>query len=178
MKKKFIVALVAFFVFGLANVGAMSESELQNKLTKTYTINGVTYQATAAQKKDIERYLANNDVTESDADYIAGQIDNIVAIVKESGVTDLNKLSKSYKNQITGILNDVANKTGIKVTLKNGTIAVYNKNSNELAFEYSVDSDNTGIIKRTGSASVLYIAAATSLIGALYFANKVKKANN
>lgn len=178
MKKKFIVALAAFFVFGLVNVSAMSESELQNKLTKAYTVNGVTYQATAAQKKDIERYLANNEITESDADYIAAQIDNIIAVVKESGVKDLNKLSSSYKNQITNILNDIANKTGIKVSVKNGSVAVYNKNSNELAFEYSLDKDNNGIIKRTGSASILYIAAATSLIGALYFANKVKKANN
>ena len=178
MKKSIIVALVAFFFVAISSVSAMSESELQSKLSKSYTINGVTYQATSAQKKDIERYFANNELSESDCDYISAKVDEIVAVVTESGVKNVKDLSSSYKNKITGILNDVAAKTGVKVTINNGNVAVYNKNSNEVAFEYSVNNADNSMIKRTGSANVLYIAAATSLIGALYFANKVRKANN
>ena len=58
--KKFMVILAAFLLFGFS-AKAMTESELEAKLTATYTINGATFKANASQVTLIQRYLAQND---------------------------------------------------------------------------------------------------------------------
>ena len=65
--KKVMFLLVALFI-GLVSVNAMTESELEAKLTKSYTVNGSTFKASDSQKVLIKRYLDQYEVSSSDAD--------------------------------------------------------------------------------------------------------------
>ena len=98
MKKirNIVCLFVAMLLVGTLNVNAMSKDELKAKLTKAYTINGATFQATSDQKVEIERYLSQNNVSESDADYIASKIDEAVAIIERGDATSFEMKSKHY----------------------------------------------------------------------------------
>ena len=90
---KNILCLVLFVcLFSVVNVNAMSKEELKNKITKTYTINGVGFKLSAAKIAQAENYLDNNDITESDMDYISNKIDEAVSMIEGYGVTNLNQL--------------------------------------------------------------------------------------
>ena len=74
--KKMMFALLCVALFGLTKVNAMSVDELKEVLTKSYEINGVTFQITNAQKNSLEQYLTNNPgITESDADSIDSRVE-------------------------------------------------------------------------------------------------------
>ena len=102
MKKirNIVCLFIAMLLVGTLNVNAMSKDELKAKLTKAYTINGATFQATSDQKVEIERYLSQNDVSESDADYIASKIDEAIAIIERGNANSFEKLTKAEKNEI------------------------------------------------------------------------------
>ena len=171
MKKSIILVLAAFMLF-ITGVSAMSESELEAKLTAAYTINGTTFQVNAAQKSQIHEYLAKNDISESDCDYIASQVDEAIKVIDDSNVTSLKDLSQSYRNKLSTIASNISKNTAVKVTLSsNGTLTVYNTDG-------TVFTTISTVIKNTSELGILYIAGAISILGALYFANKVKKANN
>ena len=128
MKKirNIVCLFVAMLLVGTLNVNAMSKDELKAKLTKAYTINGTTFQATSDQKVEIERYLSQNNVSESDADYIASKIDEAVAIIERGDATSFEKLTKAEKNEIKALLTEVSNNTSVKVTAVKNGVKVYN----------------------------------------------------
>ena len=87
------------------NVNAMSKSELETKLTKSYTVNGTTFKLSTGDANKVKSYLEQNEISETDCDYIAAQLDKAIEIVENSGVKDLSKLSSSSKNPIASIRN-------------------------------------------------------------------------
>ena len=171
MKKTFIVALAAFLLFG-ASVSAMSEEDLEATLTATYTINGATFKASDSNIALVRRYLAENEISEADCDYIAAKFNEAIEIIEKSGVTKLSDLSSTYKNQISALATQVSKNTAVKVTIAgNGNITVYNTDGSKFATVGSA-------IKNTGAVSTVVVLGAISTVGAIYFANKVRKANN
>lgn len=168
--KKVMVILAAFLLFGIY-AKAMTESELETKLTATYTINEATFKANASQVTLIQRYLAQNELSESDCDYIASKVDEAVAIIDESGVTKLNDLSSNYRKQLSNLASEISANTSVKLTLgSNGTLTVYNTDG-------TVFTKITTKIKNTGNVEIIIIAGAISILGVLYFAIKARKAN-
>ena len=57
MKKFVYLLLVIAALFTGYNVNAMTESELKDKITKTYIIDGQEVKITASQITELERYL-------------------------------------------------------------------------------------------------------------------------
>ena len=56
MKKLFLM-VIGVVALVSTNVSAMSESELQAKLTKEYTINGASFKLDSSYVTQLERYL-------------------------------------------------------------------------------------------------------------------------
>lgn len=184
--------LAVFFVPATAN--AMTSNELLAKLTADYQINGYTYHLTDGAKVLAERYLNQNPVSSTDADYIAGKIDEAVAAMRNSGVSDFSDLSKlpaSLKATLKQLVQDIAANTSVKVTVINGRVIIYNADGSVFAelsgFEVENNSGNNSgsssssnksginnsVVKNTG-ANVDIVAASALLITALGSAFVVK----
>ena len=171
MKRTLILSAAALLLF-TPKVSAMTESELENKLTKEYTINGATFKANDSQIAQIQRYLANNEISESDCEYIANQIDNVVDIIKSSGATKLSEVKGTYYDKIVAVASNISKNTKVKVTLSsNGVLSVYNTNG-------TLFTKITNVIKNTSALDLMIVAASISTVGAIYFANKTRKENN
>ena len=169
---KSLITLVIAGVIGITGVNAMSESELQNVLTKPYVINGVTYQATTSEKAQIERYLAQNNVSEEDADYIAKKVNEAVEIITKSGVkvANLSELPTNVKNQLKSLATDITANTDIKLTVNKGSITVYNIDGTVFGEITSV------LIKQTDNsvAIIASIALIVTVVGAFMVVRQVK----
>lgn len=171
MKKLLLTVLTVILVLGSTNVSAMTKDELKAKLTKTYTINGVEVKATNSQIAQIERYFSQNEISEEDATYIANKIDEAIAIVEAGNAKELKDLTKTEKDKLKALVNDISNHTSVKATvLKGGVIRVYN---NDGTYE-----DFTDLIKYTDNSNViLMVAGAISLLGVAVITRKIAKAN-
>ena len=125
MKKLLMIMsiIITVMLIGAINVKAASNTELINTV---YNI-GSKYGLTSADKVKIERYLADNPVTEQEADSLISKAEEIDAIMKEAGVTDPTKLSQADKDRIQSIAN---------VSINNGKLA-YTGNNNYVIFGIS-----------------------------------------
>ncbi len=172
--KKMMFALLCVALFGLTKVNAMSVDELKEVLTKSYEINGVTFQITNAQKNSLEQYLTNNPgITESDADYIASKVEEAIDILEKAGVKSVDDLSRSTKDELKALITDVSNNTAIKATPNNdGTVTVYNLD-NTVFDKITVTGDS----EYTDSTIVISLASAIALCGIVVIAKNSKKAN-
>lgn len=174
MKK--VLFLFVAVLLTTVSVNAMSKDELKDKLTKSYTINGVTYKLEAGNANMVKTYLEQNEVSEADCDYIASQVDKAVEIVKNANVTDLSKLSTSSKNELKALVNNVGANTKVPVSIKNGKLFVGYVNEPEKAFfndKVNVKTD----VKYTNGNLVITIASVVAVIGIATIAVKVKKQN-
>ena len=127
--KKFIL-FVAVFVFGLANVSAMTESELKAKLTDTYTVNGSTFKATDQEKTLIERYLDQYEVSSADADLYVEKLEEVFDILRASGKKKFQELSSSDKTRIKNIVANVSAQTSADCAIVDGLFVLYEPNTN------------------------------------------------
>ena len=173
MKKirNIVCLFIAMLLVGTLNVNAMSKDELKAKLTKAYTINGATFQATSDQKVEIERYLSQNDVSESDADYIASKIDEAIAIIERGNANSFEKLTKAEKNEIKALLTEVSNNTSVKVTAVKNGVKVYNLDGTVFTVVTAPK------VKYTDTYMIIALAGVVSIIGIFVIARKMKKAN-
>ena len=158
------------------NVNAMSKSELETKLTKSYTVNGTTFKLSTGDANKVKSYLEQNEISETDCDYIAAQLDKAIEIVENSGVKDLSKLSSSSKNEIKALVNNVGATTAVPVSIKNGNLFVGYVDEPTKAFyndKVNVKTD----VKYTSGNIVLTVAASIAVIGIVAIAAKAKKQN-
>ena len=158
-------------VVGVTSVNAMSESELQAKLTKAYTINGVTYQATTAEKNQIARYLAKNEVKSSDADYISQKVDELVAAIQASGTKEesFDKMPKSVKDKMKTIAADITANTEIKVVIQKDAIVIYNTDNTQFG-------EVSALVKQTDNtvSIIASIALIVTVIGSFMVVRQAK----
>ena len=123
MKKLLMIMsiIITVMLIGAINVKAASNTELINTV---YNI-GSKYGLTSADKVKIERYLADNPVTEQEADSLISKAEEIDAIMKEAGVTDPTKLSQADKDRIQSIANEAASVLKVSLVIKNGNVEIY-----------------------------------------------------
>ena len=173
--KKFVFLFVAVLLTTVS-VNAMSKDELKDKLTKSYTINGVTYSLNNGNANMVKSSLEQNEVSESDCDYIAAQVDKAVTILEDAKVTDLSKLSTSTKNELKALVNNVGANTKVPVSINNGKLFVGYVDEPTKAFyndKVNVKTD----VKYTDGNLVITIASVVAIIGIATIAVKAKKQN-
>lgn len=161
MKKCSMLLLVTLAMFGFSvSANAMTEDELASKLTATYDVNGNEISLRDTEKVLVEQYLAKNEISESDADYIAGKVDEAIAILRNANVTNVNDLSTADKNKLVALVSDISDNTAIKATvLSGGVLSIQNIDGTEFA---RVTKE---AIRQTGTNNVLLITGVISLVG-------------
>ena len=174
MKKFMILTLVVSLFIGIRSVSAMSEADLKAKLTQTINVGGQEVTLDADTKAYIEKYLNQYDVSATDADYIAGKIDEAVAILQNEGKTNFSELSTTAKNNLKALVQNVNDNTSVKATVTGGSVVVYN-NSGTPFFEV------TKLVKQSGfeTSTVAIITSLSVLVVAAgaFFVTKQVKAN-
>lgn len=176
MKKVFLVLVAAVSLFlGVKTTNAMTEAELKEILTKTYTINGGKFKVKESFAGYIDSYLNAYDVKSADADYIAARVDEAINIIKASGKSKVEDLSAAKKNELKALVEKVSVNTEVKATVQGDTLVVYKPEGGVFA---KVDDP----IKQTGSESNTLTVIATlsfliTVAGACLVVRQVKSSN-
>ena len=71
------------------------------------------YGMTESDKVKVERYLADNPVTEEQANSILAKADEAIAVMDAEGTKDVRELSAEAKNQIKTIAQEAASMIGL-----------------------------------------------------------------
>ncbi len=173
MKKILKISLVIglLLLINISNVEAVVSSQLADKL---YSM-GARYGLTASHKLQIERYLSDYPVTEEEANAIISKANEAIAIMEESGITDIKQLSSADKNKIVSLANEAANIVGVTLKFNSDSVSVYKdgKLINQITSEAA-----SGKLAYTGNNiyKILVVSSvAIALIAIIY--NKEKKAN-
>ena len=168
MKKLLMIMsiIITVMLIGAINVKAASNTELINTV---YNI-GSKYGLTSADKVKIERYLADNPVTEQEADSLISKAEEIDAIMKEAGVTDPTKLSQADKDRIQSIANEAASILKVSLVIKNGNVEIYK--DGKLIENVSI---NNGELAYTGNNNYVIFGISAVAIVALVIVCIMKK---
>ena len=150
MMRKYILLLLlsVCFTFGISNTYAMTEKQLKEKLTKSYTVNGEKYSIDEDAKVLAKRYLDQYEVSSKDADYIAGKIDEAVKIIQKGGKTNFKEISSTDKDKLKKLVEDVSANTSVKATVLKNSIVVYTPDGDKFA---EVDR----LVKQTGNNNII-----------------------
>ena len=173
MKKIDLVIIALIALFSTKNVFAMTEAELTAKVKATYDINGHQLKVPQKYVNLYDDYVSQYELTSADCQYIADQIDMIVAAARKNGVTSVSELSTKCAEELRQACANVSANTGIKATvLSDGRVSVskYN-NPNEVFAIIGVH-----IATNTGTPNLVYIAGLITLLGASLLVYKIKKA--
>ena len=168
MKKLGLIALVvSLFAFGLLNVKAMSESDLQAKFEETLTLNDGNYGLSSGDVTLVERYLSKYDVSSAHADYIAERIDKAKSIIEKDGHARFADFSQSTKEQLRQLVIEIDKNTSVRASVTKNSVIVYNTDGStfaeitKLVKQTGVESSSTAII---AGISLIIVAAGTCLV--------------
>lgn len=124
MKKTLTIALLAIItIMAFATVvNAATTSTLADELYS----KGAKYGMTSADKVKVERYLAENPVTDAQADKILAKADEAIAVMEKAGVTNYTKLTTAQKDEIQTIATEAAKEVNLKLVFKTKSVEIYN----------------------------------------------------
>lgn len=156
MKKLLTISILFVMVLAMCTsiVSATTKAELPDQL---FAI-GSKYGATASDKIKIERYIADNDLTDAQATAIVAKAKEIAAIMDAAGVTDPTKLSAEDKAKVKSIANEAASIAGVSLVFKSNDVEIY-KNGKKLD---SVKSPLSGPASGSSNGSSASSAKTTS----------------
>ncbi len=167
MKKTLIITIlvVMLTMITISGVNAATKATLADDLYTKLSAYGVT----EADKVKAERYLADNTITDEQANAILAKADEAVAIMKSEGVTDVKKLSTDAKNKVKAIAQSAASEAGLSLTFSKGKVEVYNAQGKLIE---TVTLSNTGKLAYTGNniniilvvSSIAVIALAATVV--------------
>lgn len=173
MKRVLTASLLVVLVLILAStvVKATTQSELEAYLTKAHTIAGEEVSLTEADKVKVERYFAENTLTDAQATAIKGKVDEAIAIMDKAGVADPTKLSSSDKTKLLNVAETAAQEAGLTLTVnsKDNTVELYQdgKLIESVSFEEK--------LVQTGSNNLVFVVLAGVAIIAVVATVVVKK---
>lgn len=152
----FVMLVMAFATV----VYATTSADLANQLYA----KGEKYGMTAADKVKIERYLAENPVTDDQANAIVAKADEAIAVMEKAGTTDINKLTDAQKDQLKSIANSAASIVDVKLVFKKGSVEIYD-NTGKLI---ETVGQNNGKLAYTGNN--VNVVLTTSVIATIALA--------
>lgn len=162
MKKLISIAILFIMVAMLATtiVNAATSSTLADEL---YAL-GSKYGMTSQDKVKIERYLADNPVTDAQANQVMEKAKEAVKIMEEAGTTDVSKLTTEQKNKLKTLANEAASIIGLTLVFKSGTVEVYKdgKLIEVLGLEngkLAYTGNNVNVVLVVSSVAVVALAA-------------------
>lgn len=171
MKKILCIAIVMVGFLTMTNVHAMTESDLLAKIKSSYNINGENVKLDSSYVTLAERYFDENDLSESDMNYISNKIDAVVNIMQNDSTADISKLSTTAKNEVKQIATDITANTAVKVVVTKDGFTVYNTDGSEFS-----EIEKTAI-KYTDNSLINLIALAGITCGGIVLVSRIKKRN-
>ena len=158
MKKTLIIVtlfvmLIALTLTGVKASSATLANDLYAKLAP--------YGATNTEKVRIERYVADNNVTDAQAATVLAKVDAAIAVMNAEGVTDYRQLSESGKSQIKALAQEAANAVGLTLTFTDGTVQVYSQTGK------LIDAQKTGAsgkLAYTGNGNTALVVSSIAVI--------------
>ena len=162
-----LIVIMLLMTFATA-VFATTSDELGSKLYA----KGKKYGMTSADKVKIERFLSENPVTDAEADAILAKADEAIAIVEESGVTDLSKLTTAQKNQLKEIAKSAAEIVNVTLVFKTSSVEIYKDGK-----LIETVTANNGKLAYTGNNLNMILVVSTISIIALAITVAAKRTN-
>lgn len=158
------VLLIVMLVMVVAPFVNASSETLADDLYAKLSAYGMT----SAEKVKVERYLADNPVTDEQANTILAKADEAIAIMDAEGTKDISALSADAKNRVIAIAQEAASTIGLTLVFKSGTVEVYKDGvlietatlSNGDKLVYTGNNTNVFLVV----ASVAVIALATTVV--------------
>ena len=140
------------------SVNAVSTSEMIEKLYQM----GQPYGMTQADKVKMERFFADNPVTEAQADQIIAKGEEAVALMQAAGTTNYKELTTEQKNQLKSIANEAASIVGVSLVFKKGTVEIYKD-----GVLIETITANNGTLAYTGNTTNMILVVSSVAIIAL-----------
>ena len=157
MKKLGIIALVVgLFTIGTVGVKALNEASLKEKLFQAIEVGGVKYSLSNADKKIVETYLEQNEISDTDATFIGEQVDKAITIIKGQKNVEFTKYPQNVKDELKDLVKEISTSTSVKATLTKDGLTVKNADGSETVI--------TALVKQTG-----YEGSKTAVIVAISF---------
>ena len=161
-----VMAIVALTVFTTKS-NAMTANELKDYICNDKGINGTKLIIRDADKVKFEKFFANNEMTDAQADQIKAIIDKGVALMNADGASEPNQLSsKAKKQELLSYAQEAAAVMGLTVSYdateerldiyKNGVLY---DSLNWGVTESSKGSTESALVQ-TGSTNYVYIVVA------------------
>ena len=172
MKKVLTIAILFVMVAMLATsvVNAATTSELVDKI---YSM-GEKYGLTSADKVRLERFLADNPVSEEEADQLIAKAEAAVKVMEDAGVTSVSELTTAQKNQLKSIANEAADIVGVTLVFSSSKVEIYKDGklvetvtANDDKLAYTGNSINAVLVV----SSVAIIALAAVIVAKKRLAN-------
>ena len=158
----FVMLLMAFATV----VSATTSSELADKIYE----KGAKYGMTQADKVRIERYLAENPVTDDQANSVMEKVDAAVAVMDKAGVTNYDALTDEQKADLKDIAKEAAAVVDVNLVFKTKSVQVY-KNGKLI----ETVTENDGKLSYTGNSVNMIVVVSVVAIIALAIAVVAKK---
>lgn len=171
MKKLLTISILAVMLV-LMTITGVNATTNDNLADTLYNI-GSKYGMTKSDKVKIERYLADNPVTESKANAIVAKANEAAKIMDEAGVTDFSKLSEDKKAEIKSIANQAASIVGVTLTYKSGSVEIYKDGK-----LIETVTNNNGKLAYTGNNNIVLVVSSIAVIALASVAVARKKLAN
>lgn len=171
MKKLLTISILAVMLVLMTVTGVNATTN--DDLAETLYNMGAKYGMTKADKVKIERYLADNPVTETEANAIVAKANDAVKVMEEAGVTDYSKLSADKKAEIKTIANQAASIVNVTLSFKSGSVEIYKDGK-----LIETVTNNNGKLAYTGNNNIVLVVSSIAVIALASVAVARKKLAN
>ncbi len=171
MKKLLTISILAVMLVLMTVTGVHAATK--DNLAETLYNMGAKYGMTKADKVKIERYVADNNVTDSEADAIVAKAQEAVKVMEDAGVTDYTKLSADKKAELKTIANQAASIVDVTLVFKASSVELYKDGK-----LIETVSNNSGKLAYTGNNNTVLVVSSIAVIALASVAVARKKLAN
>lgn len=172
MKKTLTIALLVVLVAMTATtVSATATDDLVAFLSQTFTVGGEKIQLSAAEKVKVERYLADNPVTDEQVTAVKAKVNETIAYIDE--IADEEELTDAQKNKLISLVNETAAILDLTVSYNATDKAISVYQNGKLVESVSLNN----ALAQTGGINTVYVVlpvVAIIAIAAALVARKVR----
>ena len=175
MKKLLIsMFILVATICSLTVVNAATPNEtLKNYVENGVVLNGKSYNITADQRVQMDRFLATNQLTETQVNTVIAKSNEAIALLEKEDTSDLSKIPVSVKTQVVNLAKEAGNtlNVNVKVNFENNTVIITDLSGNVIGTTLYANNK----LPFTGTDVAMYVAVASILIISVAMIYSLKK---
>ena len=105
-------------------IGATVTYASTSTIAEKVYMKGRAYGVTLSHQRKMKEYFTTNPVTPEEEAYVLAREDECIAIMKKAGVKYVTELSESDLNKVKALVQDAAQKIGLRVTYTNNAFYI------------------------------------------------------